>query len=130
MSTHSAIVEKTENGYRGIYCHWDGYPEHNGKILQEHYRDPDKVKQLIDLGDISALGERVDPVGEHSYDKPEKGTTIAYHRDRGEDKLEPDEGKCLTEVTNKIDHEFVYVFEDGKWTVNGDSLEEKLKHIS
>ena len=130
MSTHSAIVEKTENGYRGIYCHWDGHIETNGKTLQEHYQNPGKVKQLIDLGAISFLGERVDPVEEHSFSKPEKGPTIAYHRDRGDDKLGPYAGVRLTTVTNKIDYEFVYVFEDGKWTVNGDSLEEKLKHIS
>lgn len=38
MGTRSAIVLKREDGkYQGIYCHWDGYPSNNGKILFENY---------------------------------------------------------------------------------------------
>ena len=66
MATRSSIAMKTENGIRGIYCHWDGYPDHNGKILSESYTDADKVKALIDLGDISSLRKEI---GEkHSFD--------------------------------------------------------------
>ena len=86
MSTPAAIIEKTESGYRGIYCNFDGYPEGVGKILKKYYLDPVKVSALIDLGDISSLGKRVDPIGEHSWKNPENDTTVAYHRDR-EDKL-------------------------------------------
>lgn len=119
MGTRSAIIEKTENGYRGIYCHWDGYLSHNGVILQEHYQDSDKVSSLIDLGSISSLEERVVPLGPHSFDEREKETTVAYHRDRGEDYEEPVKGSTIEEVESGIDHNgYVYVFTKGKgWSV-------------
>jgi len=37
-----------------VYCHWDGYLEHNGKILQNSYTDPFKVRELLDKGDMSS----------------------------------------------------------------------------
>lgn len=41
MSTRSALAFKTEDGWEGIYCHWDGYPTNRGsqiwKILMEDF---------------------------------------------------------------------------------------------
>lgn len=38
MSTRSFIGFRDENGeFFGIYCHYDGYPSHVGKILVEHH---------------------------------------------------------------------------------------------
>lgn len=108
MSTRCAIIEKTETGYRGIYCHFDGYLEGVGQCLFDHYDDPTKVSQLIDLGDISSLGEEITC-----------NRTIAYHRDRGEDYNGPKVGKTEREVADKIGHDgYVYVFQDRKWKVN------------
>ena len=124
MGTRSAIIEKTDTGYRGIYCHWDGYLENNGKILNEHYQDAAKVSSLIDLGDISSLGERVNPLGKHSFDDREDGTTSAYMRDRGEADCEPKIG-TLEGVIDAIDDDgYVYIFHDGTWYVReGDDPE-------
>ena len=56
MATRSTIaLEFADGTVQQIYCHWDGYLEHNGKILQEHYSDPFKLRELIDLGDLSSL---------------------------------------------------------------------------
>ena len=44
MGTRSAIAMKTEDGIRSIYCHWDGYVDHNGRILKEFYSTDEKVK--------------------------------------------------------------------------------------
>jgi len=93
MATRSTIAMKTPEGkIRAIYCHWDGYIDHNGKILIGNYTDPAKVKALIDLGDISSLREEV---GEKHTFRPEAGDEpelpitdnwcLAYHRDRGEE---------------------------------------------
>jgi hypothetical protein len=38
-----------------VYCHWDGYLSHNGKILFENYSNPFILRDLIDLGDVSSL---------------------------------------------------------------------------
>ena len=38
MSTNSTINIQNEDGtVDSIYCHWDGYLEFNGKLLQQHY---------------------------------------------------------------------------------------------
>ncbi|RJQ26710.1 hypothetical protein C4577_02880 [Candidatus Parcubacteria bacterium] len=117
MSTHSAIVEKLPDGkYRGIYCHFDGYLEGVGKTLSVHYLDPKKVSELIDLGALSSLKERVSPLGEHSYEKPEKGTTVAFYRDRVEEGYVVNTGDSLEQVLENIGcYEHVYLFENGKW---------------
>lgn len=89
MATRSTIALEAANGtVTQIYCHWDGYLDYNGKILFEHYQDPAKVQQLMELGDISVLKESVDCPEGHSFDTPAKGCTIAYGRDRGETETE------------------------------------------
>ena len=115
MSTNSLIAMKTDDGYRTIYCHWDGYPEHNGKTLVQHYSDPEKVEALIALGDISSLASEI---GEkHDFNDRESGTT-SYHRDRGEDwsRVEPRNYDSVKRICRAdCTQEYVYVFEDGDW---------------
>jgi hypothetical protein len=56
MATRSTIALEFADGTVGqVYCHWDGYLSHNGKILQENYSNPFVLRDLIDLGDISSL---------------------------------------------------------------------------
>lgn len=114
MSTRSSISIKTPDGkYRGIYVHNDGYLSYNGRVLKEHYTDVDKINRLIDLGDISSLGERVEPIGEHSFDKSERGTTIAYGRDRGETDVDFKVVDELKSIPDNYDSEYDYVWDDG-----------------
>jgi hypothetical protein len=83
MATRSTIALEFANGVVGqIYCHWDGYLEHNGKILQESYQDPFKVRELIDLGALSSLHANI---GEkHDFDTRYTEGCTFYGRDRGE----------------------------------------------
>ena len=58
MATRSRIAFDNGDSVLSVYCHWDGYLEHNGRILLEHYtRDIEKVEALIDLGGFPKLGE-------------------------------------------------------------------------
>ena len=104
MATRSRIGIENENGtVSSIYCHWDGYPEHNGKVLKEHYTDRSKVEQLIELGDISSLRE-------------EPGVTVAYHRDRGEDFQEARVDKNPERYFTSDIEEYGYLFtKNGEW---------------
>lgn len=103
-----------------IYCHYDGYPAHNGAVLLEHYRDEEKTRKLIALGDLSSLRKEVEPTEgtEHSIDKPQKEVTIAYHRDWGEDRqaLQPRRFSSRSEYTKAMKEdscwiEHVYLFD-------------------
>lgn len=118
MATRSVICKETlPKSYVGIYCHWDGYPQGVGKTLFEHYTDKDKVEQLLRLGDISSLEERVEPLPNefHTYENPVKDVTVAYHRDRGEE-LNKARPIKLKEAREEYWAEYMYVYKrDGKW---------------
>lgn len=115
MSTRSYIVRKTDEGYEGVYCHWDGYPDYNGIILADCYSDEAKLADLISLGDISSLGQSIGQ--QHSFDDRPEGVTTFYGRDRGEKNIEPRHYSSLDELFNAVVQtgcEFVYIY-DGFW---------------
>ena len=116
MATRSTIWIKKENGkYDGIYCHWNGSPSNNGRILVEYYHDIEKVKGLIELGSISSLHSEITCPEGHSFDNPVNGYVVAYHRDRGE---ELDIYRDIP--NNKLKgyfEEYNYFFVNGEWTL-------------
>lgn len=57
----------------------DGYPTGVGSILYKYYSNYDTVKELMNLGDIESLKQKVRSDGITKDD-----VTIAYHRDLGE----------------------------------------------
>ena len=68
MGTRSTIaIEFADNSVSQVYCHWDGYLEHNGMLLATCYTDPFVVRDLIDLGDFSSLRETVEETSEGAY---------------------------------------------------------------
>lgn len=103
MSTRSTIWIKNDNEYRGIYVHFDGYIKGNGKILLEHYNSVDKINSLIELGNVSALGETIND-------------TIFYHRDRDEDDLSFYNCSSLDQM-EKLFQQYNYLYQDGEWYV-------------
>lgn len=120
MATRSRIGMEMPNGeIRSIYCHWDGYPEGVGATLKGHYTNPEKVAALIALGDISSLGRFVDvniPGVVHTFDNPDEGVTVAYHRDRGEAFRAPRVDASVDAFSRSDIEEFGYVFtQDGEW---------------
>ena len=84
MATRSriGIIDNKTGEITSIYCHWDGYPEHNGITLITHYSDPAKIKQLMELGDLSSLGYEIG--GQHDWNETNKRECTAYGRDRGD----------------------------------------------
>lgn len=131
MATRSTIAMKRNDGtYAQTYCHFDGYPERNGRILLEYYSNPNRLAKLIDLGDLSVLGPELSaPEGKaHSFQFPVEGVCVAYGRDRGET------GVAAHVYDNEQDfswyrshEEFDYLFADGVWWVNGEELASVLK---
>ncbi len=54
MGTRSdIIVHRADGKWARIYCHWDGFVDHNGTILHEHYTTQEKCDALVALGYIS-----------------------------------------------------------------------------
>jgi hypothetical protein len=127
MSTRSDIITKLSTGkwagkWGRIYCHFDGHPEHVGKILMEHYTDQAKIEQLIGLGHISSLGQ--DTGEKHDFERVPFGRspgydTMAYGRDHGKSDTSAYIQDSLEEVWPPADTwtEFTYVWKDNEWWV-------------
>ena len=122
MSTRSTIAIANNDGkILSIYCHFDGYPEGVGQVLRHYYTEEDKIKSLINLGDISVLDEFVEPVGtQHSFDTPEVGVTIAYGRDRKEEGTTPKEYPTfrdwLAATQSKFSMiDYAYLWDGSEW---------------
>jgi len=112
MATRSAIGYKLPTGeVRGIYCHWDGYVEHNGAILQTHYTDAAKIAAMVELGDMSALAAEI---ADCTY----------YGRDRGETDVATqtynDVDEYVTHYADGCDYE--YLWNGNEWIVTNGNL--------
>ena len=97
MGTRSmiAIQNPYSKDVRAVYCHWDGYLEHNGSILNKHYSASSKVNNLIALGGLSSLRPEIGekhafsqfevPKDEvEAFKEATENMCTFYGRDRGE----------------------------------------------
>ena len=122
MGTRSTIaLEFADGTVEQVYCHWDGYLEHNGNILFENYSDPFKLRNLIDMGDLSSLGPNIGeahPFSPHASKEDEAlyehakdmGYCTFYARDRNEDGCEARKFKdYLDYAENHQYEEFEYI---------------------
>ena len=123
MATRATIAKLDNNGVKAIYLHSDGYLEHAGKILDQHYQDESKVDELLSHGDVSSLNENIGeklPFNDYMLFHEKKQCRF-YGRDRGEDKKEAatlkDENELIKFATEKCDAEYIYMFAYGSWYV-------------
>jgi hypothetical protein len=109
MATRSRIAIENQDGtVTSIYCHWDGHIETNGERLSQNYTTTELVSGLVELGDISSLGESTED-------------TVAYARDRGEDLNQTTYDDVPTLFLDGFESgvEYVYCFlKDGRWLVS------------
>jgi len=135
MGTRSRIGVMHGDKCKSVYCHWDGYLDHNGRVLQEHY-DSAKANHLVALGDISSLGKLIGeahPFSRFDIDKddPDFDKLIAlnelaeandwttfYARDRGEKDVDFEVSHTFDEFLELCDGttaEYFYIMRDGIW---------------
>ena len=82
MGTRSTIaLEFADGTVQAVYCHWDGYLEHNGQILLKHYSDPFKLRDLIDLGGFSSLEATVEGTATTAYTQRGEELSIQKFKD-------------------------------------------------
>ncbi len=129
MATRATIakMEKDGSGIKAIYLHSDGYLEHAGRILDEHYRDESKVDELLSHGDVSIINENIgvklDFMDYKSFH--ENKQCRFYGRDRGEKNKQAEQLKDETELLEfafeKCDADLVYMYAYGAWYVYDNS---------
>mgnify|MGYP003114323863 CR=1 FL=1 len=112
MGTRSRIgIQLKDDSILSVYCHWDGYPSFNGRVLREFYNTPEKVADLINGGNISSLHTNV---GWNNETLPETGPQ--YYTSRGESLEEnaPRYDESIFDFLKKENNEeYAYI-----WTVN------------
>jgi hypothetical protein len=132
MGTRSRIgIEMPDHTVVSVYCHWDGYVEHNGKILVEHYQNREDVQELIDGGSISSLRTRGDwnhssPLrdenGEYTCDaegnimsENDREPQPLYYTERGEE-VEVLHSSFDQFISDNCGEEYAYLFDlNGNW---------------
>ena len=113
MATRSYIgVKNPDQTVSYIYCHFDGYPEHNGAILIEYYASMERVNELMKLGDLSILGKFIGEKQDFNNRIPD--CCLAYGRDRGETNVGATNG-TYNDLINDHDVDYVYIFDGEFW---------------
>ena len=112
-------IEDSSGRIVSTYGHYDGYPQHTGKLLKRIYNNPSKVKQLLKLGKqgISYLDKSIKGGKDHSFEKPKKGETIFYGRDRGEKGSATSKWKSRDAIKFHSGEEYFYIYnmKEKKW---------------
>ena len=99
MSTRSAIgYQFSDDRFNMIYCHYDGYPEHVGKLLVQHWNSFEKCDDLV-------MGPQI-----RNFDND--GTCVRFGDGNGEDQFEVYESVDDV-LRNGFDYCYVYDRETG-----------------
>lgn len=116
MGTRSTIAILDKKGtVNCVFACMDGNIFHNGVILYEHYKDIDKIKNLIQLGAINSLGEEINvPVGAvHTLNQRHAGVTTFFCRDGKESRCETSSFSSLNEYSESGElQEYNYLFKE------------------
>ena len=141
MATRSTIsVLQKDKSVKSVYCHWDGNLQGLGETLLKHYSTYERANALVALGGLSSVYENLNPLPEapeafpksditeilttHSFDRPQRGVTVAYHRDRKE-KFEQQVHDSLKSFhENNEFQRYNYLFKEGQWHAMGEDLKE------
>lgn len=115
MGTRSTIsIKNQDDTISSIYCNFDGYIDGVGETLAKHYTNEDKIRDLINLGAISALRPEIDKTKLESYHF-EDGEDLVINTYKDEKSI-----KC---------QEFNYLFSNNEWHLLADRKNIKLKDI-
>lgn len=99
MSTQSRIGYLENGVVTSISCHSDGYIAFNGVLLQEHYKDIDKIKELIQSGNASHLGTKI--------------SNTAFYKDEDEKAVV----ETLAEYASHASYHYLFDTNTNQWQV-------------
>ena len=103
MGTRSRVAVMHGDVCKSVYCHYDGYLDYTGRILQAHY-DSTLANALIARGDNSGVKETLEGMN--------------FYSDRGEDNVSWQVAHTFQEFLDQVENcygEYYYVMRDGVW---------------
>jgi hypothetical protein len=102
MSTRATIaVRRAAGDYLATYLHFDGYPEHAGRLLEANYLNAEQAEALVDRGDIRCLDSEI---GEAEYYDEETPAAVLPNLE------------ALIDFARNLSAQHLYVFDNGQWT--------------
>ena len=103
MGTRSRVAVMHGDVCKSVYCHYDGYLEHTGRVLQDHYNSV-KANELIARGDNSGVQPTIEEMN--------------FYADRGEEDVDYRVAHSFEEFLEQVEScfgEYYYVMRDGVW---------------
>jgi hypothetical protein len=103
MGTRSRVGVMHGDVCKSVYCHYDGYLEHTGRILFKHY-DSTLANQLVARGDNSGVQETIEEMN--------------FYSQRGETDVDWKAAHSFEEFLEQVEGcgcEYYYVMRDGVW---------------
>lgn len=82
MSTRATVgIINKDGSIDSIYNHFDGYPSGLGDTLYKYYKDEQKVREMIALGDTSSVGDTIEESKKEAYISKGEPLNITHSRD-------------------------------------------------
>ncbi len=103
MGTRSRVAVMHGDICKSVYCHYDGYLDYTGRILQEHYGST-QANALIARGDNSGVKPTLEEMN--------------FYSDRGEEDVSWRVAHSFEEFLEQVEScfgEYYYVMRDGVW---------------
>lgn len=103
MGTRSRVAVMHGDVCKSVYCHYDGYLDHTGRVLLEHY-DSTLANALVARGDNSGVQPTLEEMN--------------FYTDRGETDVEYTVAHTFEEFLEQVERcfgEYYYVMRDGVW---------------
>jgi hypothetical protein len=103
MGTRSRVAVMHGDVCKSVYCHYDGYLDYTGRILQARY-DSTLANALIARGDNSGVKETLEEMN--------------FYSDRGEEDVSWQVAHTFEEFLEQVNNccgEYYYVMKDGVW---------------
>ena len=132
MSTRSMIaIQDADGACYAIYCHFDGYVSHMGKMLTTYFNDDENAAELINNGELRSIdvsSEDENKVILEHFEEDFESREIEYY-DTVEDMLN---------AFQNSDREYLYIWDDvietwlyrkNIYTNNGKMVEPEWKPV-
>ena len=105
MGTRSRVGVMHGGVCKSVYCHYDGYLEYTGEILNKYYSSS-AANELISRGDNSGVQKTIEEMN--------------FYADRGEDNVGWQVAHTFEEFLEQVEGcgaEYYYVMQNGEWYV-------------
>ena len=130
MSTRSMIaIQDADGACYAVYCHFDGYVSHMGKMLTNYFNDDESAAELINNGELRAI------------DVSAENEVVLEHFEEDFEKREIEYYDTVVDMLNAFqnsDREYLYIWDDdietwlyrrNIYTNNGKMLESEWKPV-